>query len=228
MIYLISDPHGGESMKGLERFLEIGTDSDLLIILGDLGIKFEDTKENEAFTEWFLGLNMQIAIVEGNHENHAYLNAFPTDIWCGGEVNRISDTIVRLKRGNIYHIEGNTFWVMGGCKSSAKWKEMGLWFDGEEPTEEELSLGYSSLSKYNHKIDYVLTHKYANYKDIEDNKYSQLSLEGLTKYIDENVVFSHWYSGHWHINKRIDARHTIVYDEPISLAGESVSSKTLS
>jgi len=42
-----------------------------------------------------------------------------------------------LKRGNIYEINGNTFFVMGGCKSSAKWKEMGLWFDGEEPTEEE-------------------------------------------------------------------------------------------
>ena len=217
MIYLISDPHGGESLKGLESFLKIGTDKDVLIILGDLGIKFEDTDENQKFTKWFFSLNKQIALVEGNHENHAFINSFPSDTWCGGEVHRLSDSIVHLKRGNIYEIEGKTFFVMGGSKSSAKWKEMGLWFDGEEPTGEELSLAYSNLNKYNHKVDYVLTHKYVNYKEIENNKYPPLSLEGLTKYIDENVTFSHWYSGHWHINKVIDATHTIVYDEPIPI-----------
>lgn len=217
MIYLISDPHGGESMKGLLRYLEICTDSDLLIILGDLGVRFEDTEENRSFTEWFLSLDKHIAVVEGNHENHMFINSFPNDTWCGGKVHRLSDSIVHLKRGNIYHIEGKTFFVMGGCKSSAKWKEMGLWFDGEEPTEAELSLAYSNLSKYNNKVDYVLTHKYVNYKETENNKYPPLSLEGITKYIDENVAFSHWYSGHWHINKIIDGEHTIVYDEPIPI-----------
>ena len=217
MIYLISDPHGGESIKGLERFLEIGTDSDLLLILGDLGLKFEKTKENQAFTEWFLGLDKHIAIVEGNHENHEYMNSFPNDIWCGGEVSRMSDTIVRLKRGNIYNIEGNTFFVMGGCKSSAKWKEMGLWFDGEEPTEEELKLAYDNLEKNRKRVDYVLTHKYVDYRKEDAGKFPMLSLEGLTKYIDENVSFKHWYSGHWHINKVIDEKHTIVYDEPLQI-----------
>ena len=218
MIYLISDPHGGESRKGIERFLEIGTDEDLLIILGDLGLKFEDTKVNHDFTEWFLSLDKQIAVVEGNHENHAFMNAFANDVWCGGRVNRISDTIVRLKRGNIYCIEGNTFFVMGGCKSSAKWKEMGLWFEGEEPTEVELSLAYNNLQKCQNQVDYVLTHKYVDYKKDDESKFQALSLEGLTKYIDENVTFRHWYSGHWHINKVIDEKHTIVYDEPIQLA----------
>ena len=120
MIYLISDPHGGESMDGLKRFLEKATDSDLLIILGDLGICFEETEENRRFTEWFLSLDKHIAVVEGNHENHAYINSFPSDTWCGGKVHRLSDTIVHLQRGNVYHIEGKLFFVMGGCKSSAK------------------------------------------------------------------------------------------------------------
>ena len=217
MIYLISDPHGGESMKGLLQYLEVCQDSDLLIILGDLGVRFEDTEENKRFTEWFLSLDKQIAVVEGNHENHSFINSFPSDTWCGGEVHRLSDSIVHLKRGNIYEIDGKTFFVMGGCKSSAKWKEMGLWFEGEEPTEEELSLAYDNLSKYNNKVDYVLTHKYVNYKEAEKDKYPSLSLEGLTKYIDENVTFLHWYSGHWHINKIIDDAHTIVYDEPIPI-----------
>ena len=78
MIYLISDPHGGEVMRGLERYLEVCTDSDLLIILGDLGIRFENTEQNRQFTEWFLSLDKHIAVVEGNHENHAFLNSFPS------------------------------------------------------------------------------------------------------------------------------------------------------
>lgn len=213
MIYLISDPHGGEVMRGLERYLEVCTDSDLLIILGDLGIRFEDTEQNRQFTEWFLSLDKHIAVVEGNHENHAFLNSFPSDTWCGGEVNRLSDTIVRLKRGNVYTVAGKTFFVMGGCKSSAKWKEMGLWFDGEEPTEEELSQAYKNLAEHNNAVDYVLTHKYVDYKGKEPDAFPRLSLEGLTKYIDEAVDFRHWYSGHWHHTQYIDGRHTVVYDE---------------
>ena len=217
MIYLISDPHGGENMRGIERYLEVCTDSDLLIILGDLGIKFEDTEQNRQFTEWFLSLDKSIAVVEGNHENHAFLNSFPTDIWCGGEIHRLSDTIVRLKRGNVYTINGKTFFVMGGCKSSAKWKEMGLWFEGEEPTEEDISLAYRNLNTCHNKVDYVLTHKYVDYQNAGSDDFSQWTLEGLTKHIDEHVTFRHWYSGHWHITGYIDDRHTIVYDEPIQI-----------
>ena len=213
MIYLISDPHG-VSRIGIERYLEVCTESDLLIILGDLGLNFQDTEENREFTQWFLSLDKPIALVEGNHENHAFLNSFPEDVWCGGAVHRLSDTIVRLRRGNVYNINGKTFFVMGGCKSSAKWKEMGLWYEGEEPTEEELSLAYDNLKKYNNAVDYVLTHKYNDYKKKEDKEYPPLTLEGLSIFIDANVQYKHWYSGHWHRNKSIDELHTVVYDEP--------------
>lgn len=217
MIYLISDPHGGENTRGIERYLEVCTDSDLLIILGDLGLKFQDNEENRRFTKWFLSIDKPIAVVDGNHENYAFINSFPNDTWCGGNVHRLSDTIVHLKRGNIYCINGKTFFVMGGCKSSAKWKEMGLWYEGEEPTEAELSLAYMNLSKYNNTVDYVLTHKYADYKEQGYANYPPLTLEGLTMHIDSNIKFKHWYSGHWHNTKIIDDCHTVVYDEPIAI-----------
>lgn len=213
MIYLISDPHGGENARGIEWYLEVGTNSDLLIILGDLGLQFTNTKENQEFTRWFLSIDKPIAVVDGNHENYSFLHSFPDDTWCGGSVHRLSDHIVHLKRGNIYSINGQTFLVMGGCKSSEKWKEMGLWYDGEEPTEAELSLAYKNLSQHNHTVDYVLTHKYDNYQEQEATV--PLTLEGLTLYIDSNVTFKHWYSGHWHYTKKIDNCHTVVYDEPI-------------
>ncbi len=36
MIYLISDIHANKSFKGLQDYLEIATDNDLLIVLGDV------------------------------------------------------------------------------------------------------------------------------------------------------------------------------------------------
>ena len=216
MIYLLSDIHGGESIDGLNEYLSFCTDSDLLIILGDIGMNFDMSEENKAFTEWFLSLKTPIAFIDGNHENHPYINSFPNDIWCGGEVHRLSDYIVHLKRGNIYIINDKSFFVMGGCKSSGYWKELGLWYDGEEPNEAELTLAYNNLQKLNNNVDFVLTHKYENYKK-SDIKYSPFSLEGLIKKIDEDTTFTHWYSGHWHNTEFIDKKHTIVYDKPIKI-----------
>ena len=208
MIYLTADPHGGEAPAGVRRYAEMAAKDDLLIILGDVGLNFQDTDENRRFTEWFLSIDKPIAIVDGNHENHAFLNGFPADTWCGGPVHRLSDSIVHLKRGNIYTIGGKTFFVMGGCKSSAKWKEMGLWYEGEEPSEREVASAYENLRKCRHKVDYVLTHKYAVY----EGDYAPLTLEGLTRFMDAEVEYDHWYAGHKHIAQSVDDRHTLVYD----------------
>lgn len=209
MIYLISDLHGGEKIEGLKEYLKNYSDGDLLIILGDVGLKFENTTLNQEFNEWFLSIDKPILFLEGNHENHAYLNSFPEEEWCGGKVNRLSEHILRLKRGNVYQILGQKFFVMGGCKSSPKWKEMGLWHDGEEPTEEELSLAYKNLKENFNKVDYVLTHKY--YPDMTSD--NPLTLEGLIEYIDKNVAFKRWYSGHWHREREFSAKHIVVYDK---------------
>lgn len=213
MIYFTSDPHG-EMTEAISRYISDYREGDLLIILGDVGLKFEDTEENRRFTERFLSIDKPILIVEGNHENHAYLNAFPEEEYCGGIANRLSPHIVRLKRGHIFTVEGKTFFVMGGCKSSAKWKEMGLWFDGEEPTEEELLLGYESLRSHDNRVDYILTHKYQPEATGDD----PMTLEGLWNYINRSVTFRHWYAGHWHRPIIYDEKHSVVYNTLTPLA----------
>lgn len=213
MIYLLADLHGDINHKGLCRYLDFYKEGDLLIILGDVCLNFENTEENARFSEYFLALNKPIAIVDGNHENHPYLNAFPEEEWCGGRVNRLTPNIIRLQRGYIFEIEGKTFFAMGGCKSSDKWKERGLLYNGEEPSQEELSLAYKNLKAHGNRVDYVLTHKYRPDFKSDD----LMTLEGLIKYIDEQVDFSHWYAGHWHQDITYDEKHTVVYDVPIPL-----------
>ncbi len=215
MIYLLSDPHGDINHKGLKQYLSEAGKDDLLILLGDICMKFEDTEENRIFTEWFLSSDKKIAFIDGNHENFDFLESFPEEEWNGGVVGRITENIVHLKRGNVYSICDKTFFVFGGCKSSAKWKELGLWYPGEEPTEEELELAYGNIRKNGFKFDYILTHKYEEYPP-----YGTVSmpLMELVKYMEENVEYGKWYSGHGHRNEKIDEKHFMVYDEPVLIS----------
>ena len=210
MIYLLSDLHGDFSMSGLKEYLSLCDENDLLIILGDIGLAFENTELNRKFTDSFLAIDKKIAFVDGNHENFDYLYSFPEEEWNGGQVHRLTENIVHLKRGYIYTIEEKTFFVFGGCKSSAKWKEMGLWYPQEEPGDEEYIRAYQNLQKLDFKVDYVLTHKYT--KSSEPCS-SMLELQALTDFIDDRVKFKRWYAGHWHQNRRIDEKHILVYDK---------------
>ena len=212
MIYLISDIHSNPDFPGLKKYLSEAKEDDLLIVLGDTELNFEKTEENKFFTEEFLKSNKKIAIVDGNHDNFEYLNSFPEEVWHGGTVGRLNDNIVFLKRGNSYKIDGMSFFVFGGCKSSPKWKEKGLWFDGEEPSEEQIKLAYETIKNNNFSFDYILTHKYES--ELTHGTPCQ-KLRDLISYIEENVRYKAWYSGHWHRYEKTDRKHYIVYDELI-------------
>ncbi|MGM9641976.1 MAG: hypothetical protein ACI3XI_02070 [Eubacteriales bacterium] len=205
MIYFISDLHG-EPSEAFCEYVENARQEDTLIILGDIGLAFWNTDENREFTEWFRSLSCNIAFIDGNHENFDYLYSFPEEDWHGGRVHRISPTAVHLMRGYVFEIEGMTFFTMGGCLSSHKWFERGWRWEAEEPSEGEIARGYDSLVACGNKVDYVLTHKYR----IEDENAARLSFDGLINFIEREVSFTHWYSGHWHKYKRLDERHTVI------------------
>ncbi len=217
MIWLLSDPHGEEDSIGLRAFLEECPKSDLLILLGDLELNFRDTDENRTFTEWFLSLDRPIAFVDGNHENHPYLLRFPEEEWCGGRVHRLTPSIIHLKRGEIYELEGKSVFVMGGCKSSARWAEWGLIYEGEDPSGEEIAYACENLKRRENRVDYILTHKYRNEGVALAEEELPKNLAEFTCYLDEHVSFRHWYSGHWHKDMALDERHSTVYRVPIAL-----------
>lgn len=209
MIYLLSDLHGDIEFPGLKEYLNVATDEDLLIILGDVGLNFEEKEKNREFTEFFLSIKKNIVFIDGNHENFEYLYTFPEEKWNGGTVGRLSSNILHLKRGNFYKIEGKTFFVFGGCKSSSKWKEMGLWYPEEEPSEEEYNLAYYNLKANDYCADYILTHKYEKNPEQETTR----RLAEFTKFIEDNVSYKKWYSGHWHKNSVLDGKHIFIYDK---------------
>ena len=214
MIYLLSDIHAGETsaIDGLRRYFEIAGNDDILIILGDVGARFEDTDQNREFDELFLSSTKKIAFLDGNHENFAYINSFPEEDWSGGRVHRLTDNIVHLERGYVYEIEGKRFFTFGGCASSKIWREKGPWYPEESASKAELLRAYSTLSSVKEGIDYVLTHKYETEGIGEDEE-----LLRLTEYIEKNVPYKHWYAGHWHEARERDEKHSFIFDALVSL-----------
>lgn len=210
MIYFLGDIHGVIT-DGLKKYLSVAKEDDLLIILGDVGLNFYGTKENDIFDKDFLAVDKKIAFLDGNHENFPYINSFPIEAWNGGRVHRINENIVHLMRSEIYNIEDNTFLTVGGCVSSVKWQREGPWYPEEVPAPEEIEKAYQNLEKHNNTVDYILTHKY------ETVEAERNTLEGMTQFIDKNVDFKRWYSGHWHDDMDIDDRHKVVYDNLVSL-----------
>ena len=209
MIYFLSDLHGNRNFGGVDEYCKLAGTDDLLIILGDVGLNFENTENNRRFDSYFGSLRKNIAFIDGNHENFGYLNSFPEEQWNGGTIGRLTDNIVYLKRGNIYNIDGKSFFTFGGCKSSDKWKDMGLWYEGEEPADNELEFAYANLEKHGFAVDYILTHKY---EQSPDRGTVSAKLKELTEFIEKNVKYKKWYAGHWHYDGRLDEKHTFIYD----------------
>lgn len=205
MIYFVSDLHGKQNIDGLQEYLRIGTENDILIILGDVCLDFfQDMEKNKKFCEYFLSLKKNIAFLDGNHENFTYLKTFPQERWNGGIVRRLTEYIVYLERGNIYHIDGESFFVFGGCKSSEKWAQQGLWYREETASEEECKYAIKNLENHGLHVDYILTHKY---EEDENSPLTDKNLYNLTQYIERNITYKKWYFGHRHVEERIDEKH---------------------
>ncbi len=216
MINFLSDNHGPDFFEGLLNYQPENKD-DLLILLGDTCLKLSETEKYQNFDKWLLSRDYNIAIVDGNHENYSWLDSQPEEIWNGGKINRISKNIVRLKRGEIYNIEGSTFFVFGGCSTSKKWKELGLWHEGDTPSKSQLDNAYENLKKSNYQVDYILTHKYFCNECFVPMGGSEHSLFMLNRFIDNNVTFKKWISGHRHQDYFIDEKHQVVFTTVRSL-----------
>ncbi len=214
MIKFISDNHGYDLIGELLTY-EPENKDDLLIMLGDtclnIGEKYEE------FSSWLLAREYNIAIVDGNHENYPWLDSLPEEDWCGGKINRITKSIIRLKRGEIYNIEGSTFFVFGGCSTSKRWKELGLWYEGDTPSKTQLENAYENIKKADYKVDYILSHKYFCSECFVPIGGSEHSLFMLNRFIDSNVTFKKWFSGHRHEDRHIDEKHQVIFNKIRSL-----------
>lgn len=207
MIYITGDTHRQIDNRFLQ--LENLTKNDYLIILGDFGGIWNGN--DKYFMPFLKKQNYNILFIDGNHENHKILNEYSVKMWNGGKIHKIEDNIIHLMRGQIFNIDNLSFFTFGGAYSVDKniRTEFIDWWKEEEGNYDEMNEGLDNLSKYNNKVDYILTHAgpktpIENYFKFLNKKFNSSLTENYLDEIYNLVDYKHWFCGHYHENTQLD------------------------
>lgn len=194
------------------------TRDDYLIICGDFGGIWsmdENDPDELELLRLLSGKKYTILFCDGNHENFQRLYKFPVIDWNGGKVHKIADNIYHLMRGEIYDINGKTYFVMGGAASTDKeFRIEGVsWWKEEIPNKKERKYAEKNLRAHNKKVDYIITHTApSNVIRIMGREYRIDEYTNWLQKIADSVVFDKWYFGHFHTDAVVDNEFQALYD----------------
>ena len=209
MIYITGDTHGERArIAQLDQSLKEG---DILIVCGDWGYIFKNDYHEKNFLDDIECRPWTMAFVDGNHENFPAIYSFPEEVWNGGKVHRIRKNIVHLCRGQVFDIEGTTFFTFGGGYSIDKALRRGGYSSWQEelPNDYEYREGKANLALCDNRVDYIITHT-ANIKTIEYmaslDRYGEIKradhheaeLDYYLEDIRETTDYKGWFFGHFH------------------------------
>lgn len=213
---------------------------DFVIVCGDVGLLWADDKEFQYNLEFFKTVPFTVLWIAGNHDNYNMIEQYPLSDWHGGKVRQIiPDKVIYLERGQVYNIEGKTYFTMGGASShdisdgildrnssDFKTKLKALkrlkknryrilnesWWKQELPSEQEIDTALLKLQEVGDKVDYIITHCCSSETEELLGMKNHDRLTDFFNYIERFVEFNHWYFGHYHQDCTMsDNKHTIVY-----------------
>ena len=246
MIYITGDTHGDFSRFSEENFSDWKdlNREDYVIICGDFGgIWLGDDRDNER-VDTLEQLPFTILFVSGNHENFEALAKYPVEQWNGGKVQYIRPNVIHLMRGQVFTIEGHTFFTMGGAAShdiSGGILELDdpefemkywllrrnralfrinhlTWWKEEMPSDEEYAEAIRNLESHNWTVEYIITHCGPN--DVIDiysrGFYEHDRFTDFLEGVRLKTTYQHWFLGHYHDNRNI-GNHSILYDRIVRL-----------
>lgn len=224
MIFLVGDTHGTNDIFKLFDLVNKFefTKNDYVIIVGDAGVVWNKSTLEDT-VELYNSFPFTTLYIDGNHENFNLLNAYNVEEFKGGNVHKIADSVYHLMRGQVFEIEGKTFFTFGGANSTDKMHriENVSWWKDEEPNPFEVYEALENLSRYEYKVDYVLTHCIDQISLMSP----PLSIYGYRTYrsniiLDEfenRVNYKHWYCGHYHIDFKVNDKKTILFDNVVCI-----------
>lgn len=245
MIFITGDTHSEVNRFSTDIFpeqKEMNKD-DYVIILGDFGLVWEETesKYEKYWLDWLENKPFTTLFIDGNHENFNRLSTYKSEKWKGGRIQRIRPSVIHLKRGYVFNLQGLKFFAFGGARShdikdgildvgDPRIKEWGppgyhklyrvlnkSWWPQEMPSEEERIRGWKNLERNNFNVDFIITH---------DLPTSALQLFGsmyggfipkpdeLEDYLEDvrcKTEYKRWFAGHYHDERNITPKEAVLY-----------------
>jgi predicted phosphodiesterase len=221
MIFITGDIHGEHDLKkfGKHEFpiqSEL-TRNDFMIICGDFGLIWDDSKTEKYWMQWLDSKPWTTLWIDGNHENYNLLKNYPFEEWNGGTIQKITPNIFHLCRGNMFELDDKKVFAFGGAESHDKQFRIPgktIW-EEEMPSEDEMQYGLDTLNRHGWKADIVITHSLPSYILHNLNIAGLYTPNVLTDYferIDEKLRFDMWFSGHYHMYRQCTSKHYMIFD----------------
>ena len=210
--YITGDTHGDFSR--IEEFCRENdtTKEEVMIILGDAGINYWLNNADRQLKNDLTDLDITLFCVHGNHEARPWEAADYEEImWNGGLVHREEQypNILFAKDGEIYDFHGKKVMAIGGAHSVDKYYRLNHkmpWFDTEQPDEWTKNYVEQQLEKAGWSIDIILSHTVPIEAEPTwvfipglNQEVVDKSTEKWLQEIYDNLEFSEWYAGHYHV-----------------------------
>ena len=226
MVYVTGDLHGDPTRLKESGIKKLRRD-DTLLVCGDFGFLWDGSKAEQAMLKKLGKCRFHICFVDGVHENFELLHQYPIGQWNGGRARQISGRLYHLMRGEIYTIEGKTYFTMGGGVSSdddfRSVDETRM--RHEIPSREELEHAAANLERVNGQLDYIITHeppmRIKAFLQLKKQSRDTVEYTGLNTFFEEIAKcckFTCWYFGSMHMDKFISSAHTAVFRKVIPVA----------
>lgn len=247
MIYATGDTHGNFRRFEPEFFpeqAEMGRD-DYVIICGDFGGVWGGKKTENKMLDRLESLPFTLLFVSGNHENFDLLAKYPVEEWRGGRIQRIRPHVIHLMRGQVFELDGYTFFTMGGASShdiedgildpaAPGFKELYAdlrntggrfrvkhrsWWEEELPSPEEYEEAKKNLERVGYKVDYIITHcAPSSIVDLlSGGRYDHDHLTDFLEEVKARADFHYWLFGHYHDNKIVDDRFVLLWEQIVKV-----------
>ena len=186
-------------------------------------------------------LPFTIAFVDGNHENFTALSKYPVKEWNDGKVQFLRPHVIHFMRGQVFTLEGRTFFTMGGASSHdvedgildpatpdyyerllrllgegrRQYRIVGQsWWPEELPSEEEYAEARRNLDTYGWEADYIITHSPPG-GIAEGLGRPRDALTDFLEEVRQRTRYRRWLFGHCHGDQTIDERHLLLWEKII-------------
>ena len=183
--------------------------------------------------------------VDGHHENFDILSSIPIENWHGGTVHRVRPNVFHLMRGQLYEIDGLTFFAMDGASShdindgipdpsSPDFKKQyrslrkkntvvralrSSWRPDELMSDAEYLSALDSLEKAHWKVDYVISHcALSSIAQSLRPTYKPDSLTEFFEMVSRQLGFQYWLFGHYHGNNIVHNRFVLQWEQIVRVA----------
>lgn len=165
-------------------------------------------------------------------------------MWHGGRVHEVRPHVLHLMRGQVFDIEGYTFFTMGGASSHdiqdgvldpeepgfekrywrmrrdrARFRVKGVsWWPEELPSDKEYAEARKNLDAHGWAVDYILTH--CGPTSMAQKLIPGAQADRLTDFLEEvkdRARYHYWLFGHLHDNKAVDKKHILLWEQIVQV-----------